>query len=260
MAEGIYKYRKEKPKKVYTKPQIGFGSVGYASDKKKRYEKPSVSVKMKADRELTKHDTEVGHSEGLKKALQNVEERTRNLRDEQLHLFDKDGNRLYKVQGKGAVVDPSMKESIEMRILTKRDRNLVMTHNHPRAIGKKKFGGIGHSFSPQDMAFAVQYDVAEMRAATPTFTFSFKRPKNGWGATPEQVKRAYSREQRKLRKELQAHEEKRNRMIVVSQTARSITKAFNDRADVWLYNELNKRIAKKFGWDYSSRQHHRTQR
>ena len=260
MAEGIYKYRKEKPKKVYRKPQIGFGSLSYASDKKKRYEKPSVSVKMKADRELAKHDTEVGHSEGLKKALHNVEENTRNLKDEQLHLFDKDGKELYKIQGKGATVNPDAFQRLALRTLATQNKDAVMTHNHPRAIGKSGFGGIGHSFSPQDMMTAVSYDVAEMRAATPTFTFSFKRPKNGWNATPQQVKRAYSREANKLRKELLAHEEKRNRMTIVRETSRSITKAFSDRADVWFYNELNKRIAKKFGWDYSSRQHHRTQR
>ena len=258
MSEGIYKYRKDKPKKVYMKPQIGIGNISYASDKKKKYEKPSVSVKMKAKRELAKHDTEVGHSEGLKKALSDVEENTRNLHDEQLHVFDENGNKLFSKQGKGNKVEPNQYEQLALMMLGAK-KNIVLTHNHPLSIGKKGFGGIGHSFSKDDMISAVAWNAAEMRAATPTFTFSFKRPKNGWGATPAQVKRAYEIEAAKLGKEIALHEHQRGRLKLIRK-GRGWDAQVTDRTDVYMANELNKRVAKRFGWNYTSRQNHPTKR
>ena len=63
-------------------------------------------------------------------------------------------------------------------------KDAVLTHNHPGSInienGSKFYKSIGSPFSSQDLQFAILHDLAEIRAVTPNYTFSFRRPAQGW--------------------------------------------------------------------------------
>lgn len=90
------------------------------------------------------------------------------------------------------------------------------------------------------MRFAVGANLKEIRAVTPTYTFSVKRPKNGWGVSPNQVKRAYDKAEKEVRREMDKYLDRVGR-----------TKTSYDRANASYYNQINKRVAEKFGWKYS---------
>lgn len=62
--------------------------------------------------------------------------------------------------------------------------NGVLTHIHPItenvARGSDFYRSIGSPFSMQDLRFAADHNLAEIRAVTPNYTFSFRRPAGGW--------------------------------------------------------------------------------
>lgn len=92
------------------------------------------------------------------------------------------------------------------------------------------------------MTFAVNANLKEISAVTPTYTFSVKRPKNGWGVSLKQVKSAYDRAERKVKIEMKKYLNK------VGRTGISY-----DRANISYYNRITKLFADKFGWEYSHR-------
>ncbi len=119
-------------------------------------------------------------------------------------------------------------------------KDMVVTHNHPRALGKTGIAAIGHSFSMQDIVLAVNANVKEIRAVTPTYTFSLKRPAKGWGVSPKQVEVAYREAGKEVKMEMRKYLNKVGR-----------TQSSYDRVDASYYNQINKRLAAKFGWIYS---------
>lgn len=118
--------------------------------------------------------TERGHSAQLARNITKLESQIRNLKDEQLHIFDSKGNKLKFIQGKGARVSFNLKDI---------PKDAIHTHNHPLSLGKSGTEAIGHSFSRADISTAIKSNAKEMRAVTPTYTFSVKRPQGGWGDT-----------------------------------------------------------------------------
>lgn len=49
---------------------------------------------------------------------------------------------------------------------------------------------IGNSFSLHDIEIAIKHNVREIRAVTPTYTYSISRPSRGWGITADKVESA----------------------------------------------------------------------
>ena len=80
-------------------------------------------------------------------------------------------------------------------------------------------------------------DAAEMRAVTPNFTFSMKRPDDGWNITIEELAKIVKAENQKLTNEFQ-------RRIWSDTTTPA-------KANIMHYHTLWKRIAAKLGWSYS---------
>lgn len=78
-------------------------------------------------------------------------------------------------------------------------KDCVLTHNHPRGWGfsEKSLGRIGNSFSPADIYLAVSANLSEIRAVTPTYTFSLKRPKTGWGVSVNELNKVINEEHQK---------------------------------------------------------------
>lgn len=226
-----------------------------------KYRTRSYNIRRsgKKPRELAKHDTERGHSPELKKNLHALEERIRNEVDEQLHMFDDNGKEVHWVQGKGPEVKLSLYDLNAMK-------DKVVTHNHPRSIGKEGFGGIGHSFSGADFATFVNGNAKEFRAATPTFTFSIKRPAKGWGATPDEVRAYVDKTRVELKREIYSIDSKveNNAMRKHGEKGLMAVSRLDDerreRKNVYFYTELSRRVAKHFGWDYTRKQHHSAQK
>lgn len=167
------------------------------------------------------------------RAIAVAEATIRNNKYETAVAYDSKGNLLLNKKGGSRSVRMTSNEISKLK-------DSVFTHNHPSALGKTGIRAIGTSFSHQDLRFAVGTNLKEIRAVTPTYTFSVKRPKNGWGVSPNQVKRAYDKAEKEVRREMDKYLDRVGR-----------TKTSYDRANASYYNQINKRVAEKFGWKYS---------
>lgn len=126
----------------------------------------------------SKGATEKGYTAKMVKNIVGMEQKYRRNKDETLHVFNSKGDIVSSIGGKGAqvVFDPK-----------KIPANSILTHNHPRSLGESGIRRIGNSFSSDDIRSAIRVNAKEMRAVTPTYTFSIKRPKGGWAC--RQMKR-----------------------------------------------------------------------
>ena len=120
-------------------------------------------------------------------------------------------------------------------------KDCIFTHNHPRgwAADEKRWAHIGNSFSIDDVSLAVFNDVAEIRAVTPLYTFSLKRPDGGWG----NFKNVKS-----FRQSLNKQNTKVREILLDAVTKEYITP---EQASALHYHLLWKRVAKKQGWNYT---------
>ena len=177
--------------------------------------------------------TEKGYTEAMRKAILGKENEIRKSKDEVLYAFSPRGEVRYVMQGNGAKVEGNPNNIPE---------NSIIIHNHPRSLGASGILRIGNSFSATDLMTAVRRNAKEMRAVTPTYTFSMKRPKGGWKATPEEVRSAFNRIHWQTQDEFIRYVGKRGN-----------SEAAIRRATVMHYHRVNQRLAKEFGWNYTKK-------
>lgn len=98
--------------------------------------------------------------------------------------FDNKGNEVFRKKGAKTSVSFTTEEIKSLK-------DTIFTHNHPRGWGEadKTLRRAGNSFSIGDVMVAVRADVLEMRAVTPHYTFTLKRPKRGWGLTSREIQK-----------------------------------------------------------------------
>lgn len=151
--------------------------------------------------------------------------------------FNKDGEVVLNKDGQSRHVAFTAEECRKLK-------NTIMTHNHPSgwAYPENSVRRIGNSFSEDDILMAVRCDLAEMRAVTPNYTFVLKRPKKGWGVTPEDFHQVYKSVNKLIREEGDAYVDKMGS-----------SESSCDRAGIVHFHKVNKRLAKRFGWEYSKR-------
>lgn len=199
-------------------------------DIRRRWKKRSLTYKIDGVAQLPAGD---GKNKALTKAVADVEKDIRmNQSFETGVVFDTDGTIVIDKRGQAYRVSFSDDEVIQMK-------DKIMTHNHPRGwkIKPNHITHIGSSFSDSDLVSAVHADVLEVRAVTPVYTFSMKRPAGGWGVTYQTVFDTYRKLEDDVRKELwQAVRAKR------------IT---SEQASALHSHLVNKRLAKQLGWEYS---------
>lgn len=174
-----------------------------------------------------------GSNYDLTKAVSDVESNIRqNKSYETGVLFNKDGNIVIDKRGRSRSVQFTKDECLLMN-------DGIFTHNHPGAWGyaENDIMRIGNSFSIQDIALAVGNNLAEMRAVTPNYTFSMKRPDGSWGISVEELMKLYNDENRNLRLEFTRRINKGT--LTISQ------------ASATHFHILWKRLSKKLGFDYS---------
>ena len=179
--------------------------------------------------------TEQGYTNVMKKNILSAEQGIRRNRDESAFVYDSSGRLVGTAQGKGNSVSLA---SVNI------PKDAIITHNHPLSIGKTGIRSIGNSFSRADILTAVANNAKEIRAVTPTYTFSVKRPANGWGDITK-IDAAIKRANKAVQKEGQAYVNK----------ARSWksgdTRA--ERATVVHTHAVMKKLSKQFGWNYTKK-------
>lgn len=177
--------------------------------------------------------TEKGYNTKMVKNIVGMEQKYRRNKDETLHVFNSKGDIVSSIGGKGAqvVIDPK-----------KIPANSILTHNHPRSLGTNGIRRIGNSFSSDDIRSAIKVNAKEMRAVTPTYTFSVKRPKGGWGVSADVASKAFANANRTVSKQVHSY-----------LTKTGWNESNIARAEVTHFHKVMKILAKKYGWDYSKK-------
>lgn len=178
--------------------------------------------------------TEAGYSAALKRSILSYEHKQRQEENEAMAFYDDSGNLLYRKQGK--------RDHVSLRSDEVPSDNLILTHNHPAALGQTSYRSIGNSFTPDDMVMAVKFKAKEMRAVTPNYTFSFKRPQGGWNAKQSEVRRAYEDAMRQVREDGEYYYGRAK-----------MTDVANERYMATYWHKVNKLVAKQFGWNYTKK-------
>ncbi len=180
-----------------------------------------------------KGSTEKGYNMKMVKNIVGMEQKYRRNKDETLHVFNSRGDIVSSIGGKGAQVVFKYGEI---------PANSILTHNHPRSLGESGIRRIGNSFSSDDIRTAIKTNAKEMRAVTPTYTFSIKRPNGGWGVSAEEATKAFANANRIVSKQGDNYLDKTK--------WRESSLA---RVEVTHFHKVMKILAKKYGWDYSKK-------
>ena len=177
--------------------------------------------------------TEKGYTAKMVKNIVGMEQKYRRNKDETMHVFNSKGDIVSSIEGKGAqvVFDPK-----------KIPANSILTHNHPRSLGTNGIRRIGNSFSSEDIRSAIDVNAKEMRAVTPTYTFSVKRPKGGWGVSADVASKAFADANRTVYKQGHSY-----------LTKTGWNESNIARATVTHYHKVMKILAKKYGWEYTKK-------
>lgn len=199
------------------------------ADIRRKWRERSQEYRINGIRQIPVGD---GTNRELTKTVADIESNIRmNKNYETAVVFDRDGNIVIDKRGKYAEVGFT---GDEVKLM----KDCVITHNHPRGWKSKPnvITHIGNSFSRNDLTLAVAHNAAEIRAVTPLYTFSMKRPSSGWGTTYEDVFKSYN--------------------SIYQQVYEELSQAVNfgwitpEQAQAIHFNIVNKRIAKRYGWDY----------
>lgn len=186
--------------------------------------------------------TENGYSAALKRNILSYEHQQRQEWNEAMAYYDADGNQLNRRQGKRHDSVPVYDKDIPRDANGNKRDDIIFTHNHPAGIGQTGYRSIGNSFTPDDMIIAVKFNAKEMRAVTPNYTFSFKRPKGGWGVKQAAVRRAFNKAEEQVLAEGQDYYRRAG-----------MTDVANERYMATYWHKVNKLVAKEFGWIYTKK-------
>ena len=200
------------------------------------------TIAVKTDRSYQR-DTDRGLNRQEAYTVNRVESQIRNRKTEKGYVIGPDGK----------VIGESIKSSANSARFRVADlkKDSIVTHNHPTEGANSGLygtmaGRIGVPFSPADISMAVKNDIKEVRAVTPTYTWSLRRPKGGWGDSGE-ISRA-------LRKyETESMVQGRSYAFKQKPSDMKRAKEVSDRANVGVQYSLMKDLAKRFGWDFTRR-------
>lgn len=172
----------------------------------------------------------------LAQSINDTERKLRVQSFESSAVFDDNGNIIHSKDGQKYSIQYSEDE-------LKLFKDRVFTHNHPRALNRTGLASIGNSFSEADLTLAVHADLKEMRAITPRYKFSMKRPKGGWNATIEKVREVFKEETKKVSAEFQSY-------VWGAKNEKEEAERV-ERVQARHFNEINRRVAKRLGWIYT---------
>lgn len=209
------------------------------ADSGKRGGRPSRVER--ADRQVN-----AGHSRALDVALAKTESKVRTLGTERIYAFDKNGKEIAH-STKGTKSSTSLPANVSIK-------DAILTHNHPGAgLNKSTIAGsIGRSFSGTDIATTIRGNAAEMRAVTGTYTYSIKRPKNGWGISDaKQAQKIGNSIHNKMNRLYRSYKQKAEKAYYDGKISFVQLRATRERADVLSAHKALQETAKKYGWNYT---------
>lgn len=236
------------------------------ADSGKRGGRPSRVER--ADRQVN-----AGHSRALDVALAKTESKIRNMKTERVYAYDKNGKEIAHsnsgTNNRTALPEGNYKDSI-------------VTHNHPnKGIGNTIAGRVGTVLSGADIYMAIASNVSEIRNVTKTYTYSLKRPKNGWGISKSQAYDEFGKKSSNWKKTLRGKQNEylaksgvrdklfseafslsKRRQDIIANPSESKIKRYNkdvqanqrrgteitDRYNVGVQYSVMKEYAKKYGW------------
>ena len=200
------------------------------------------TITQKTDRSYQR-DTDKGLNRQEAYTVNKVESQIRNRKTEKGYIIGSDGK----------IIGESVKGTSHNAKFYTKDlkKDSIVTHNHPTEGANSGLygtmaGRIGVPLSPADIKMAVKNDLKEVRAVTPTYTWSLRRPKNGWGDRQE-IERALSRYNLDISIKAQNYAWKQ--APKTRQRAMEVT----DRANVGTQYSEMKDLAKRFGWEFTRR-------
>jgi hypothetical protein len=191
-----------------------------------------------------------GMSAGLAKALTDREADIRgNDNFEKGTVYDTEGNVIFN-NDKGRNGSVFLGSDFE---------NRIVTHNHPINEKGKNRADEGGSLSKTDLMLASFNNTAEIRAVTRHYTYSLKRPAQGWGvdstnggyvlkgmrfkpnADRQRVSKVYNSIQKKA-------DTARLKYIREYKGDKAVARR---RSFAVYYHQINREFAKQMGWEYS---------
>lgn len=134
----------------YKRKDVVKGAKGKGSTKE--------ATKPPTKKETGKADSKFGY---LSKDHQKMEESIASLQNEKAGVFDKNGNKLFEVDGGKDNVTFTDSQLVKMK-------GAVVTHNHPNFDGKYSDGG---SFSTSDVQLMINTGASEVRAVTEKYIY-----------------------------------------------------------------------------------------
>lgn len=227
----------------------------------------------RADRQIN-----AGHSRGLDAALSDTEAKIRKLKTERIYAYDKDGKEIaHSRTGKARSTQLPFGYNY---------KDAIITHNHPKGgLGDTIAGRVGVILSGADIFTTIAHNASEIRAVTGNYTYSLKRPSNGWGLSESDAWDIFGKKNSQWRRTLQQKQTEylsksgiRNRInekvIALNRKRSSFTKEgkvpsasevssynreaneiqkriteANDRGNVGAQYQVMKEYAKKYGWN-----------
>lgn len=218
------------------------GTATIPVQQRETYQTPVTTVKT--DRSALRN-TEAGLTKAQQASVLEWEDSHRNYKREHMAIVGPDGS----VNPKG---DPQGSSS-STRVAFRTDRlveNGVLIHNHP-SEGNSLAGRVGIPLSGQDIFIAAKYNLAEVRAVTPNYVYSIKRPANGWGNNANAILSDFNLRYRTGVREAQRLGSQRLGMGLIS--SEKDVNEFNDRSNVTIQTQIIRDLSKKYGFRYSRR-------
>lgn len=182
--------------------------------------------------------TEKGYTPQMRNNILGAERQIMGQGYETMIIFDKNGNELQRINGKGR--NAYAKDNM----VSLKDK--IITHNHPPS----NYRLMSQSFSDADIKTAVTENAKEIRITSPSFTYSLKRPSKGWVSLNE----ARDKERMQLYGREFAIDRKVNGLIKQAYENAGISSYRKDeRRDFITNHKVMKELSKLTGWSYTRR-------
>lgn len=212
------------------------GAPSTPARERAQYTRPEVRVRP------NKAATDAGLTPVQRKAVNETEQRIRQRQTETTRAITPNGDVINPTIGNGT----RNQARLNLRLVPS---NSVITHNHPSFEGRGGTGlgaDVGASFSANDLRTAANANAAEIRAVTPNYTFSVRRGANGWGASPDTLKREMDAAYQKYKRE---HLSVVNRYASGTRARAEAVGRLNGLAS----HQAIRDVAKKYGLIYTRR-------
>jgi len=201
----------------------------------------------KTDRSYLR-DTESGMNRQEAFRVNQLEAKIRNRKTEKGYVIDSNGR----------VVGESTNGTAHRARFRASDfkKDAILTHNHPTEGANSGLygtmaGRIGVPFSAQDVKNAVRFDLKEVRAVTPTYTYSIRRPKGGWGDARTAIN-ALNKYENDSRIGARSYAAKQlSKASRSGNLTRQRAREISDRANVGTQYSEFKKMAKELGWTFT---------